>query len=250
MAATARVRQGDGGSTRIWDDGGQDPQAFGAYEGRNPQEDIGAFRAQLHEQSVAASFCAQSVDGHGYPSNPCLTTATRRRSSSDLGVRVRNPFAFTVRPGLAARSGESAIRYVYIGNAAGRRTRDGSCISGWTQFRLAVYEGPATSVPYQGAIPPHDAATRTESEPAFARSRHGTTTDANQCIPPGFLGNARSAACSTPAPAIPRRTRAATSSATTVRAGQAHGRRREQSVLQILDFANNAAGPVDFATNR
>jgi glucose/arabinose dehydrogenase len=246
------VSTGDGAQYTNMDDGGQDPQAFGATK-TNPQEDIGAFRAQYMNSLCGKILRLNPANGHGYPSNPFYNGDETSIQSRIWAYGLRNPFRFTVRPGTGSTNPANGNPgTLYIGNVGWATYEEMEVASqGGRNFGWPCYEGPATSGPYQGANPPHDGCnTLPNPNPAFAPLATWHHDDANQSIPPGFLGNASIGGVfytgtSYPA-AYQGRYFFGDYGQSWIKLAVVDA---NNQLLQILDFANNAAGPVDFATN-
>ena len=101
------VSIGEGASFTDMDAGGLDPSAFGP--GRtDPNEDIGAFRAQDLGSLGGKVLRIDPETGHGYASNPFADGDLASVRSRVWAYGLRNPFRFTVRPGSGSPDTASA----------------------------------------------------------------------------------------------------------------------------------------------
>ena len=148
------ISAGDGAQFSQMDAGGLDPGLFGP-DRTDPDQDIGAFRAQ-HLGSLAGKILRiDPLTGEGYPSNPFYDGDPRSNRSRVWAYGLRNPFRFTVRPGTGSTdpaAGNPGSLYV---SDVGWRTWEECNVasSGGKNFGWPCYEGPAASTAYQTAAP-------------------------------------------------------------------------------------------------
>jgi glucose/arabinose dehydrogenase len=246
------VSTGDGAQYTNMDDGGQDPGAFGATK-TNPQEDIGAFRAQYMNSLCGKILRLNPANGHGYPSNPFYDGNETSIQSRIWGYGLRNPFRFTLRPGTGSTNPANGNPgTIYLGNVGWSTWEEMEVASqGGRNFGWPCYEGPASSGPYQSANPSHDGCnTLPNPNPAFSPLATWHHDDPNMSQPPGFIGNASIGGAFYTATSYPAAYQGryffGDYGQSFIKLAVVDANNQLQ---QILDFASNAAGPVDFATN-
>jgi glucose/arabinose dehydrogenase/PKD repeat protein len=244
------VSIGDGASYTLTDDGGNDAPAFGA--GRtDPNEDIGAFRAQYLSSLCGKVLRINPANGQGYPSNPWYDGNPSSVPSRVWEYGLRNPYRFVIRPGTGATNPSTGDPgTLYIGDVGYTLWEEISVakVSG-KNFGWPCYEGFSSNSSYQAAEPLHHDCTTlgTPTNPAPhtppLMSWHHTDPALSQ--PPGIRGNAIAGVefyTGTRYPALYR--------------GQLffadYGRNwikvarvdANDNLLSVVDFADDAEGPV------
>jgi glucose/arabinose dehydrogenase len=151
------ISAGDGAEWSGTDPGGRDPLAFGP-NASDPNDDIGAFRAQDITTMNGKILRINPANGHGYFNNPFVAGDLTAPRSRVWEYGLRNPFRFTLRPGTGSVDTTAANPGVlYIGDV-GYET--------WEEIDVAPTSGfnfgwPCTEgfhpVPtYQAATPAHN----------------------------------------------------------------------------------------------
>jgi len=187
------VTVGDGGQFNNMDPGGLDPNMFGANFA-DPNEDIGAFRAQYLDCLPGKLLRINPLNGEGYPSNPYYDGDPRHHRSKVWAYGLRNPFRFNVRPGTGnpdPAAGSPGV--VMIGDVGWTAWEDlNVCTAPGQNFGWPCYEGLNPNSSYQGAAPSHHGCGTlgTAANPATNRSPastwpHGSGTS----VPAGIQGN-------------------------------------------------------------
>ncbi len=192
--STLIVSVGDGAQYNSMDQGGQDPGAFGAGK-TDPNENIGAFRAQDITSLAGKILRLDRTTGRGLPSNPYWDGNANSVRSRVWAYGTRNPFRFSLRPGTG--STDAALGRpgtLYIGDVGWTTweeldiARNGGINFGWPCF-----EGFGANGQYQAGSPAHNgcgsigtATNPTSPSSPIAAWHH---TDDAQSVPPGFHGN-------------------------------------------------------------
>ena len=107
-----------------------------------PQEDVGAFRAQLVDSLGGKILRIDPQTGDGLPSNPFWDpNAPRAARSRVWALGLRNPFRFTVRPGTGSHvQADGQPGSLYVGNVGWNTWEEleviqsGGYNGGWPQF--------------------------------------------------------------------------------------------------------------------
>lgn len=195
---TLLVSAGDGASFDEMDAGGLDPGLFGAQR-TDPNEDIGAFRAQMLESMAGKILRLDPATGLGLPSNPFwvgnANNADKNRSRV-WAYGLRNPFRFTIRPGSGQASpGAGDPGTIVVGDVGWTSFEDQNvATTGGRNFGWPCFEGPGQNLQYQQASPAHHGCgtigTPTNPSPhtpPWATWHHGLPEFS---VPPGIIGNA------------------------------------------------------------
>lgn len=191
------VSEGDGAQYQGTDAGGNDPGAFGAGK-TDPNEDIGAFRAQDITSLAGKILRINPANGHGYPSNPYWNGDATSVRSRVWAYGVRNPFRFNVRPGTGnpdPAAGDPGT--LYIGDV-GWGTWEEVTVApyGGLNFGWPCWEGFAYNTSYQNATPAHNDCASMGSgtnpathTPPLLDWHHSIASSSH---PPGYSGRAAS----------------------------------------------------------
>ncbi len=187
------LSHGDGAHFDVLDAGGLDPAAFGP--GRSdPNDDIGAFRAQDPSDMDGKVLRINPETGFGYASNPFVQgdlTAPRARV---WAYGFRNPFRFCIRPGTGSADTSAARPGVLYQGDVGLNTWEEVNVipHGGMNFGWPCREGPAVS-PLVGMTPSHNGcdAIGTAADPASPTEPLMTWShvDSTRSLPFGLVGN-------------------------------------------------------------
>jgi glucose/arabinose dehydrogenase len=188
------VSAGDGAQYTTIDAGGQDPNAFGPTK-TDPNEDIGAFRAQYIGSLCGKILRIRPSSGCGYASNPYWDGDSTSVQSRVWAYGLRNPFRFTVRPGTGGpdpTSGNPGT--LYIGDVGWSLYEEMNVASTPGQnFAWPCYEGFEARGSYQNATPAHHGCstigTATNPAPITSPLAAWNHTDPTKSSPAGFSGN-------------------------------------------------------------
>jgi glucose/arabinose dehydrogenase len=248
------VGAGDGASFSYEDAGGHDPGAFGAGK-TNPYEDIGAFRSQSLTSLDGKILRINPANGQGYPSNPYWDGNPSSIRSRVWAYGLRNPFRFCIEPGTGnpnPANGNPGI--VHIGEVGYITWEELNIVTTpGMNFGWPCYEGLGPQPAYQATSPPpHDDCSSfgTSDNPAFQSSPVATWhhSDPSLSVPPGFIGNAAVGGVYYTGTLYPGQWRNRYFMGDY---GQSWIKMFEldsnHQLVQIVDFADNADAPVDFA---
>ncbi len=247
------VSVGDGAQFNSMDQGGQDAGAFGATK-TDPYEDIGAFRSQYTGSLAGKILRLDPANGLGYSSNPYYDGNPASNASRVWAYGLRNPFRFTVRPGTGAADpalGQPGT--LYVGDVGWNAYEECDIAAvGGINFGWPCFEGFLGQGQYQAGTPSHNDCssfgTPTNPAPASAPAISWHHSNAGLSTPSGFTGNTSIGGVfylGTRYPAPYRQQyffgdygqnwiKVAVMDA-------------NDQLLNLLDFADAADGPVDFA---
>jgi glucose/arabinose dehydrogenase len=151
------VSTGEGAEFVTLDPGGLHPAAFGPTR-TDPNEDIGAFRAQDITNICGKILRIDPGTGHGYPSNPFVDGDLASARSRVWAYGLRNPFRFGVRPGTGSTdpaAGQPGA--LYIGEVGWGTWEEMNVASQPGQnFGWPCMEGFNPHNGYQAATPAHN----------------------------------------------------------------------------------------------
>jgi len=150
------VSIGDGANFVEMDDGGLDSASFGPGRA-DPDEDIGAFRAQDVNSLSGKILRIDPATGHGLPDNPFFNGDPSSDRSKVWLYGLRNAFRFSIRPGTgSATPGALHPGTLYIGDVGWNSFEELNVARNpGMNFGWPCYEGPQTSAPYQAGNPAH-----------------------------------------------------------------------------------------------
>jgi glucose/arabinose dehydrogenase len=151
------VSAGEGAEFNGMDPGGLYPAAFGPTR-TDPNEDIGAFRAQDITNICGKVLRLNPANGQGYASNPFATGDLTANQSKVYAYGLRNPFRFTVRPGTGSPNlADGNPGALYLGDVGWSTYEEFSISTGAGQnFGWPCYEGFTYNTDYQNATPAHN----------------------------------------------------------------------------------------------
>jgi glucose/arabinose dehydrogenase/chitodextrinase len=249
------VSVGDGGQFNQMDPGGLDAAAFGSGGNKtDPYEDIGAFRAQYLGSLCGKILRIDPATGRGYPSNPYYDGNPASVRSRVWAYGVRNSYRFTRRPGTGALDpAAGSPGTLYMGDVGWGTWEDlNVCSAPGQNFGWPCYEGMGQQSSYQGASPSHHGCGTmgTTDNPAphtppILTSHHSQT---GMSVPPGFKGNAVTAGVFYIATQYPAQYRQqfffGDYGQSWIKVAVVDA---SNQLVQLLDFAEAADGPVDFA---
>jgi len=185
---------GDGASGGGVDAGGLYPAAFGPGK-TNPNEDIGAFRAQDFTSLCGKVLRINPANGLGYPSNPYATVDLSAPQSKVWVYGFRNPFRFAVRPGTGQSNPTVGDPGTLVIGDVGWLTWEEINIAPTSNrnFGWPCEEGPNPHAGYSAANPAHHNCTTiglpqnpgTLSDPTLAWHHSNPALS----VPQGLLGN-------------------------------------------------------------
>ena len=139
---TLFVGSGDAASYDAPDGGGGYPECFGP--GRfGPEEDIGAYRAQVPYSLAGKILRVDPETGLGLPSNPFWTGDGADNASRVWAMGLRNPFRFSVGPGGSTDPADGAPGPLYIGDVGFYYWEEVNVALGGENFGWPCFEGPA-----------------------------------------------------------------------------------------------------------
>ncbi len=246
---------GEGAHFEEVDDGNLDFNAFTPGK-TDPEEDIGAFRAQTLNSLCGKVLRVDKETGLGLASNPYWNgDGTAKRSKVWL-YGLRNPFRFCVRPGTGSTNiADGDPGTLYIGDV-GRDTWEELSVAqvGGLNFGWPCIEGPANSDDYQAVTMVHtgnpnvlcSAAPSAENPAAKTGPKlwwhHADSTSSN---PNGWTGETAVGGCfytgTSYPPAWQGRYYVADWTDGWIRAVEVDA---NDDVLGWADFVTNALGPV------
>jgi len=191
------VSEGDGAQYQGTDAGGNDAGAFGTGK-TDPNEDIGAFRAQDITSLAGKILRINPANGNGYPSNPFWDGNPKSVRSRVWAYGVRNPFRFHIRPGTGnsdPAAGDPGT--LYIGDVGWGTWEEVSVAPvGGRNFGWPCWEGFAYNTSYQNATPAHNGCgsvgTSTNPSNFTAPLLDWHHSNASLSHPPGYTGRAAS----------------------------------------------------------
>ena len=151
------VSWGEGAHYTEMDQGGIDPGLFGP--GRiDPNQDIGAFRAQYVGSLGGKVLRINPETGRGYTSNPFYDGDLASNRSRIWAYGFRNPFRFCVEPGTGSPDTAAANPGVVCIGDVGWNTWEELDVAarGGLNFGWPCYEGGGPQPSYQEAAPAHN----------------------------------------------------------------------------------------------
>ncbi len=249
------VTAGDGGSFTDTDAGGLYPAAFGTTR-TDPNEDIGAFRAQDITSLCGKVLRINPATGWGYASNPYATADLTANRSKVFAYGLRNPFRFDVRPGTGStNAADGNPGQIMIGDVGWNTWEEMNVLNTpGMNFGWPCVEGPNNNDPYQAASPAHNgcgsvgSGTNPASWSAPTSWWHHSWDEL--AFPPGVHGNAAVGGCfyaDTLWPASYRgRFFFADYVGSWIRAATFDG---AGNLVAMIDFATDMDSPVDLRTN-
>jgi glucose/arabinose dehydrogenase len=188
------VSIGDGARYFGPDSGGRDPAAFGP--GRtDPNEDVGAVRAQDISSLCGKLLRINPATGHGYAGNPYANGDLASVESRVWAYGFRNPFRFELRPGTG--SADTAVAdpgVLYVGEVGWESYEEIDLVKpAGANFGWPCREGPAVQSAYAALQPAHSGCGTvgiTATNPAAATDpflwwHHETAASS---FPPGWVG--------------------------------------------------------------
>ncbi|MGZ8552734.1 MAG: Ig-like domain-containing protein, partial [Chitinophagaceae bacterium] len=116
-----------------------------------PQENVGAFRAQLLNSHSGKLLRIDPATGNGLASNPFYSAAEPRSPKSRVwAFGFRNPFRFIIRPGSGSTNPAAGdIGEIYVGDVGWETWEDFNIVSRPGQnFGWPIYEGHAVNTRY------------------------------------------------------------------------------------------------------
>ncbi|HYM79931.1 MAG TPA: PQQ-dependent sugar dehydrogenase [Candidatus Limnocylindria bacterium] len=247
------VSAGEGAQFNSVDEGGQDPNMF--LPGRtNPNEDIGAFRAQDITSLAGKILRLDPANGHGYPSNPYYDGNAQSVRSRVFGYGLRNPFRFNVKPGTGSTNPTAGSPgTLYIGDVGWDSYEELNVLKvPGTNFGWPCYEGLDADPQYNAASPAHHGCSTigTPTNPATHTQPISAWYHNNpdRSIPPGFEGNAAVGGSFYSGTSYPLQYRdrcfIADYAKDWIKIAVTDA---NDQLVQILPFATAADGPVDIA---
>ncbi len=189
------VSAGEGADFDTVDAGGLQPAAFGPTR-TDPNEDIGAFRAQDVTNICGKILRINPANGHGYASNPFADGDLSDARSRVWEYGMRNPYRFTVRPGTGSTDTSAANPgSLYIGDVGwGSYEELNVAPAGGRNFGWPCNEGFDPQPRYTLANPSHNGcgsvgtATNPSSWSKPVASWHHSQSGLS--VPPGTTGSA------------------------------------------------------------
>ncbi|MBC7946528.1 MAG: PQQ-dependent sugar dehydrogenase [Chitinophagaceae bacterium] len=162
---TLIVSAGDGASYNTID-GGNIPETYYVQALADgiirPNENVGAFRAQMLNSLNGKILRISPVDGNGIPSNPFYDPAQPRSPRSRVwALGLRNPYRFSIRPGTGSTNPAAGdIGEIYVGDVG---------FGTWEELTVVKQPGMNCGWPlYEGHTPVpfyHDLITANRDEP-------------------------------------------------------------------------------------
>lgn len=189
------VSVGEGAVYSEMDDGGLNPDMFGSGK-TNPNEDIGAFRAQMLNSLAGKILRINPANGNGYSSNPYYDGNASSPRSKVWAYGFRNPYRFAVKPGTGSTNpsaGDPGV--LYVGDVGWQTWEELDTVTEPGQnFGWPCYEALYAQTEYQNSNPAHTdcGSIGTPENPAPVRMPIATWehTDPDAGTPPGFQGSA------------------------------------------------------------
>jgi hypothetical protein len=140
---TLLVSCGDGASFNVEDSGSIDHTYYkqALIDGIiRPEENVGAFRAQLLNSHNGKLLRINPENGDGVSSNPFFDASAPRSAKSRVwALGLRNPFRVSIKPGTGSADPLTGdIGEVYIGDVGWGPGRIKCSKGGWYQFWLAI----------------------------------------------------------------------------------------------------------------
>ena len=249
------VSSGESAHADSPDAGGKDPSAF-RPERTLPAEDIGAFRAQWIGSLGGKILRVDPASGGGLPSNPYFTGNPFDNASRVWAYGLRNPFRFCIRPdsgGLNPASGQPGT--LYISDVGWKRWEEVNVSArGGENFGWPCREGLEEPEGYPAASPAHHgcATIGTHENPASPTpplvTWHHTTASLSK--PPPLVGKCVTGIAFYTGQTYPEVYRGlcfvAEYDKHWIRAVRVDS---ENRLVEVLDFATDAAGPVDLVAD-
>ncbi len=187
------VSAGEGADFNQMDAGGLYPAAFGSTR-TDPNEDIGAFRAQDITNLGGKILRLDPATGLGYPSNPFYNGDPTAARSKVWAYGFRNPFRFGLRPGTGSTdpaAGNPGVAFVGDVGWATWEELDVVTLAG-QNFGWPCNEGFGPVPVYQSAAPAHNGCgtTGTATNPSGWRQPASVWhhTLPTRSVPPGVTG--------------------------------------------------------------
>lgn len=120
-----------------------------------PEEDVGAFRAQMIDSLSGKILRLDPATGDGLPGNPFFDPANPRSARSRVwALGLRNPFRFDIRPGTGHSNGDGFPGVLYIGDVGWNGFEEINVVTaGGQNFGWPVYEGLFTNAAYVAVAP-------------------------------------------------------------------------------------------------
>lgn len=249
------VSAGEGAQFNTADAGGLDAAAFGP--GRtDPAEDIGAFRAQYLGSLCGKILRVNPANGHGYPSNPFWDGDPLSVRSRVWAYGLRNPYRLTIRPGTGSTDPAAGdVGSLYIGDVGWADTEELNIArTPGLNFGWPCWEGVDPRNDYQSATPAHSGcgSIGTPANPSLPAWPTATWshTDSAESVPPGAIGRT----------SIGGAFYTGTQYPAAYRGRYFHGEftfgwikvatmDAADQLVQLQDFAEFAAGPVDLESD-
>ena len=249
------VTAGEGSWATEPDSGGLYPDLFGPGRA-DPYEDIGAFRAQYVGSLGGKVLRLDPATGHGYPSNPYYDGDVSSKRSRVWAYGLRNPFRFVVKPGTGSpdpAAGDPGTLYIGDVGWGSYEELDVARQPGMN-FGWPCLEGLAPTIGYPATHPAHSGcdSTGTYGDPVaptlpIVSVSHG---DPAWSTPPGLAGNCVIAGAFYSGGLYP-----ALYQGRLFFCDYARGWMKvlvtdaSDQLVQVLDFADQLAGPVDVAAD-
>jgi glucose/arabinose dehydrogenase len=249
------VSAGDGAHFEQMDAGGLDPGLFTA--GRtDPAEDIGAFRAQDLGSLDGKVLRVDPASGLGYPSNPYFDGDPASHRSRVWSYGLRNPFRITRRPGTGSSNpanGDPGT--LYIGEVGWNTWEEVDVARApGENFGWPCFEGPNPDSSYQAASPAHHGCGTlgTPANPALATGPLAAFHHVEPALslPPGSRGRVIGGGVFHTGPGYPAPYQGGYFFGDYLRNWiKVMKTDANDRLVQLLDFATAADGPVSFATD-
>lgn len=187
------VTAGDGADFNQVDAGGLYPAAFGPGL-TDPNEDIGAFRAQDITSLCGKVLRINPANGHGYPSNPYYDGDETSVRSKVWAYGFRNPYRFAVRPGTGSTDpADGQPGTIYLGDVGWDTWEEFDVVRPGMNYGWPCIEGPAPQTGYQAATPAHNGCgsvgSATNPAPYTAPLIYFNHSNGTVSYPQGYVAN-------------------------------------------------------------
>ena len=250
---TLLVSTGDAARSEVLDTGGLDPDAFGP--GRFPRaEDIGSLRALWTGSLAGKVHRIDPTTGGGLPSNPYYTGNPYDIASRVWAYGLRNPFRMGVRPGTgAADPAEGHPGALFIGDAGWSTWEEidlslgrGGENFGWPCLEGELPTGGPAGLPLPASCsdPPGPGNPALPSEPIATLHREDPLLSSLQGITARSLSGIAFHENGAYPPAYTESCFVSDQAAGWIKSLSLDG---ENGIAGVIDFAENANGPVDLA---